>query len=177
MSKVTKTAETTTDDKSAKQTTGISVLLPKLARNWPYASTVLAFGCKQAEPEELAEPVTNIHKQPIELTRFMPGAKTNPELPERVCIIQSLDYLNTCKDLQSALAELAKIDFDCCVLTIDEGNGTGKHRKTRGYQRNEPTSAYIEAIQRNFHKYDVSLHREDKAIVIIKGRKYYELDC
>ncbi|EOX4805168.1 hypothetical protein [Vibrio sp. Vb1337] len=170
---------------SRKQVPASAKRLSRLAPNWSYANNILNFGCGKS-PDLTEEYLTNYHKQIMTVTHYDPNSKAKGVVnniaeidssKRRFCVMLCADVLNVCKDLDAAIADMAKIDFDCAVIQIYEGNRSGKGRKTRdGYQRNEPVSAYLPILMSNFHKFDVTLHRSDKCITIVKGRKYYELD-
>ncbi|MCK8113148.1 hypothetical protein [Vibrio sp. 2CM40D] len=168
---------------SRKQVPASAKRLSRLAPNWSYANNILNFGCGKF-PDLTEEYLTNYHKQIMTVTHYDPNSKgvvnniaEIDSSKRRFCVMLCADVLNVCKDLDAAIADMAKIDFDCAVIQIYEGNRSGKGRKTRdGYQRNEPVSAYLPILTNNFHKFDVTLHRSDKCITIVKGHKYYELD-
>ncbi|EGQ9137942.1 MULTISPECIES: hypothetical protein [Vibrio harveyi group] len=170
---------------SRKQVPVSAERLSKLAPNWSYANNILNFGCGKF-PDLTEECLTNCHKHSMTVTHFDPSSKAKGVVSNiaeidsskrRFCVMLCANVLNMHKDLDAAIADMAKIDFDCAVIQIYEGNRSGKGRKTRdGYQRNEPVSAYLPILTSNFHKFDVTLHRSDKCITIVKGRKYYELD-
>ncbi|EGQ8153749.1 hypothetical protein QPB21_003944 [Vibrio alginolyticus] len=170
---------------SRKQVPVSAKHLSRLAPNWSYANNILNFGCGKF-PELTEEYLTNYHKQIMMVTHYDPNSKAKGVVSNiveidsskrRFCVMLCANVLNECKDLDAVIADMAKIDFDCAVIQIYEGNRSGKGRKTRdGYQRNEPVSAYLPILTSNFHKFDVTLHRSDKCITIVKGRKYYELD-
>ncbi len=168
------------------QPPAIIKLLATLAPNWAFANHILNYGCSE-QPELTEQVIRNRFNQVMTVAHFDTSGKL--EASDSVLtdfdaiqgrhfdVMLCADVLNTCRDLQTALNDLAKIDFDCCVIQIDEGNQSGKGRKSRRvYQRNEPTANYIEILQRNFHRFDVTLHRDKRCIVLNKGRKYYYLD-
>lgn len=170
---------------SQRQAPASAKCLSKLAPNWSYAKSILNFGYGKL-PDLTGEYSTNYYKRILTVTHFDPSSKAKGVVnniaeidssKRRFCVMLCANVLNMHKDLDAAIADMAKIDFDCAVIQIYEGNRSGKGRKTRdGYQRNEPVSAYLPILTSNFHKFDVTLHRSDKCITIVKGRKYYELD-
>lgn len=151
--------------------------LPALVPSWPYVKTILNFG--PAFDLNDSDWVDTFNRQ-----RVVYGLPDEPE--ERAERLESLhvdlcvsaNELNKREDLDLALAELAKLNFDCCVIQIDEGTRTGRatSSKKKGYHRNQPVEAYVRAIQQNFHRYDLVLRRDRNVIVIHKGKKFFELE-
>ncbi|QFT40100.1 MULTISPECIES: hypothetical protein [unclassified Vibrio] len=171
---------------SRKQVPASAKVLHKLAPNWRYANHILNFGCGRF-PDLTKEYLTNYHNQIMSVTNYDPNSKDEDVIKDinaidasqkRFCVVLCANVLNVCKDLDSALDDLAKLDFDCAVIQIYEGNQTGNGRKTRdGYQRNERVAAYMPPVLNRFGKFDVTLHRSFKVITIIKGRKFYEQEA
>lgn len=83
------------------------------------------------------------------------------------------------RNISEAMAELAAIDFDCCVIHIDEGTRSGRlsNYNVTPSHRNDKLAFYVGVLKRNFIKYDLVIHRYASCIVLCKGRKYFELDC
>ncbi|MCG6387510.1 hypothetical protein [Vibrio fluvialis] len=157
----------------------MSVLVP----NWRYVSNVLNVRA-QDWPSDIM-PVLNFHRQVVKVTHYLPeseqdGAIVNLEqlkdLPIDVAV--SANVLNTLKNVQEGIDELAKINFNCLVVQIHPGTGSKRTtgNKKTGYQRNEPVESYVRLLQQNFHMYDMTLHRADNCIVLTKGRKFYAMD-
>lgn len=157
---------------------GLALLVP----NWRYARRILVVG--DVSIDEITTSTTNTLKQPLEFVQADSPEDNQADAwalkafeGERFCSVLCLDTINTRKDLDAALAELAQVNFDTCVIRINEGSRSGKGRKKDGlYQRNEKTASYVRAVSQNFHKFDVTLNRAASCIVIAKGRKFYELD-
>ncbi|ELA6667967.1 hypothetical protein RC861_004268 [Vibrio parahaemolyticus] len=171
-------------DTNLEQVLDYVELLHKLAPNWSYAKNILNFGGSDFSDQAEAC-ITENYKRDMTVVSYdwhenLGGEANSDEIDitkRHFCIMFCANVLNTCKDLEPVLAAMAKIDFDCAVIQINDGNRSGKGRKTRdGYQRNEVVADYVPILKRNFHKFDVTLHRSDKCITIVKGRKYYELD-
>ncbi|CAH0543011.1 hypothetical protein [Vibrio marisflavi] len=166
---------------SRKQVPASARLLPALAPNWGYANHFLNYGCGKY-PELTEHYLNNRFMQIQSVTNYDPNSHAegvvndiNELKNQRYCVALCANVLNVCEDLEAVLADLAQIDFDCCVIQIYEGDRTGVGKPTRdGYQRNEVVADYVHAIRSNFHKFDVQLHRSRKCITILKGRKYYE---
>lgn len=157
--------------------------LPHIVPDWRYVSTIL--NVRATDWPECALPALNFHRQVINAVHYLPESeqegvcKTLDELKGfSIDVAVSANVLNTMKNVQAGIDELAKIDFNCLVVQIDPGTGTKRTTGTKktGYQRNEPVSAYVRLLQQNFHMYDLTLHRADNCIVLTKGRKFYAMD-
>ncbi len=171
---------------SRKQVPAAAKVLHKLAGNWQFANHVLNFGCGRF-PDLTKEYLTNYHNQVISVTSYDPNNAEDEDVitdislidreVRRFDVVLCANVLNVCKDLDSALLDLQRIDFDTAVIQIYEGNRSGKGRNTRdGYQRNEVVAEYMPKVLQYFYQFDVTLHRGHKAIVITKGRRYYHID-
>lgn len=150
--------------------------LPYVVPIWRYTKSILNFGPALDLPES---EWTNVFNQ----TRVCYGLPSDSD--ERADMLKTLkvdlcvsaNELNKRENLDDALAELATLEFDCCVIVVDEGNRTSKptSSKRNGYHRNEPIEKYVRPIQQNFHRYDLVLLRNQNMVVISKGNKYYGL--
>ncbi len=162
---------------SRKQIPACTKLLPSLAPNWKLTKRVLNFGAGKW-PELTGEALTESNPRILGVTHYDPNAEKIEGVETDLTAVNSQHYelvlcanvLNVCRDLDAVLADLATINFDCCVVQIYEASNTGKGRKTRdGYQRNESVASYIPAIKAHFPTFAVTLHRASKCIVITKG--------
>lgn len=171
---------------SRKQVPAAAKVLHKLAGNWQFANHVLNFGCGRF-PDLTKEYLTNYHNQVMSVTSYDPNNEDDQDVVtdiklidrevRRFDVVLCANVLNVCKDLDAALLDLQRIDFDTAVIQIYEGNRSGKGRKTRdGYQRNELVADYMQKVLQYFYQFDVTLHRSHKAIVIAKGKRYYHID-
>lgn len=155
-------------------------ILQQLAPNWSYAKHVLLFG-----NDRLPE-LTNFHNQVMTVTNFDPDSleadvitdiETIKGSEKRFDVVLCANVLNLSDDLDATMAQLAKLDFDACVIHIDEGDGTGQAVSGEdGYHRNELVSDYVAKVHQHFHRFDVTLHRSRKAITVVKGRRFYHMD-
>lgn len=169
---------------SRKQVPACAKMLDKLAPNWRYANRVLNFGCG-LYPELTENYFTRFHNQVNHVANYDPNSEaTNvvtgidaiTEDKDRFDVVLCANVLNVCEDIDDVLLDLARVDFDCAVIQIYEGNGTGVGGKTRdGYQRNQRVNDYIVKVQQYFHRFDITLHRSAKCITVVKGKRYYHL--
>ena len=167
---------------SKKVTPSCVHLLPHITPNWAFAEHILNVASGDTT-EFSQEQLLNRYQQIVAVTSYDPDsqsedvAKNISDIKDlHFCVVLCANVLNTKKDLTPLLSELAELNFKCCVIQIDEGNGTGKGRKSGSrHQRNELVSDYIPILQQYFPAFDVTLHRADKCITIVKGDKFLNL--
>lgn len=162
---------------SKKETNENKLDIVKLAAKHQYARCILVV-CAKADAEPLTIPAVNAFKQKVEVVQIENLTEGLEAIKDtHFDVVVHLDQLNLAKGLTAPLAEIAQLNFDCCIVRVNEGNETGKGRKAGGiHQRNEKVAAYVRPISQHFHKFDITLRRDARCVVIAKGRKYYELD-
>lgn len=160
--------------------------LPKQVPSWRYVSSIVNVGASNWPDDTDVFEKPNFHKQTRTVTHFLPDyAGEDSSIVTDLADIEKQHFdlavcanvLSSSEDLDLALATLASVSFDACLIQINEGRKNGKGREYRsGYQRNEALRNYLRPIQQNFYRYDVTLHRDTNTILLTKGRRYFAMN-